>query len=75
MTCGPLVQPRELPGGLEREQGVSVLENSGLYWDLRGSGRRGGQGVQGHPGGGVGLGRDTGDPGIRSTSSASLSRC
>lgn len=31
----PAGQTQELPGGLEREQGVSVLENSGLFWGPR----------------------------------------
>lgn len=35
-----------------------ILASTGICEDREG----GGQGVQGHPGGGVGLGRDTGDP-------------
>lgn len=31
----PAGQSRELPGGLEREQDVSVLENSGPFWGPR----------------------------------------
>jgi hypothetical protein len=50
----PASQSRELPGGLERKQGVSVLENSGLFWGPRRSGRgKAGPGAQGHPSAGL----------------------